>query len=176
MRAQQRDERRRARYITADARHLPFASDSFALVVSPSTLDHFKNPGDLEYSLRELARILAPDGRLIITLDNRQNIFDPLLRIANRMGLVPFYLGRSYTVNELRRELEKAGFRVVDTTAIVHHPRLTAVAAVGAAKRIPWSFPLRAVQATLLKSQRLQDTRLKYFSGCFVAALAVRGS
>jgi len=174
LRARQRDEPRRARYVTADACHLPFASDSFALIVSPSTLDHFKKPSDLGHSLSELARVLAPGGRLIITLDNRQNIFDPLLRIANRMGFVPFYLGRSYTVKELRRELGAAGFRVLDTTAIVHHPRLTAVAAVGAAKRIPWSFPMRAVQGTLLKSQRLQDTRLQYFSGCFVAALAVR--
>ncbi len=175
-RAQQRDESRCARYISADACHLPFESDSFALIVSPSTLDHFKNSDELGYSLRELARVLARDGRLIITLDNRQNIFDPLLRIANRLGFVPFYLGRSYTVKDLRLELESAGIRVLDTTAIVHHPRLTAVAAVGAAKRIPFSFPMRAVQAALLKSQRLQDTRLQYYSGCFVAALAVRST
>ncbi len=174
VRARHRDDRRLACYITADARNLPFASDSFALIVSPSTLDHFSNPSDLGHSLRELTRTLTPDGRLIITLDNRQNVFDPVLRLANRVGLVPFYLGRSYTVKELRRELEAAGLTVLDTTAIVHHPRLTAVAAVGAAKRIPWSLPMRAVQATLLKSQRLQDTRVQYFSGCFVAALAVR--
>ncbi|HUQ19628.1 MAG TPA: class I SAM-dependent methyltransferase [Gemmatimonadaceae bacterium] len=176
VRAQHRDEQKVARYITADACNLPFASDSFALIVSPSTLDHFKDPGDLANSLRELARILTPDGRLIITLDNRQNIFDPLLRLANRIGLVPFYLGRSYTVNELRRELEAAGLKVLDTTAIVHHPRLTAVAAVGVAKRIPSSLPMRAVQAALRKAQRLQDTRVQYFSGCFVAALAVRSN
>ena len=173
-RARQRDAQRLARYVIADACALPFACDSFALIVSPSTLDHFTDSSDLGDSLRELVRILAPDGRLIITLDNRQNVFDPLLRLAHRAGLVPYYLGRSYTVNELRRELEAAGLTVIDTTAIVHHPRLTAVAAIGAAKRIPWSLPMRLVQATLLATQRLQDTRLQYFSGCFVAALAVR--
>ncbi len=85
------------RIIAADARRLPFADGCFALIVSPSTLDHFPEPGDLSVSLRELARVLEPGGRLIITLDNRQNIFDPLLRLAVRVGLVPYYLGRSYT-------------------------------------------------------------------------------
>lgn len=172
-RAKQRDSRGLARYLTADACNLPFASDSFSLIVSPSTLDHFTDSSDLGESLRELVRILDPDGRLIITLDNRQNVFDPLLRLAHRAGLVPYYLGRSYTVNELRRELEAAGLTVVDTTAIVHHPRLTAVAAIGAAKRLRWAVPMRLVQSALLATQRLQDTRLQYFSGCFVAALAV---
>jgi SAM-dependent methyltransferase len=173
-RAKQRDSRRLARYAIADACKLPIASESFRLIVSPSTLDHFANSSDFEESLRELVRILAPDGRLIITLDNRQNVFDPLLRLAHRAGLVPYYLGRSYTVHELRRELEAAGLTVVDTTAIVHHPRLTAVAAIGLAKRIRWSVPMRLVQSGLLATQRLQDSRLQYYSGCFVAALAVR--
>jgi SAM-dependent methyltransferase/GNAT superfamily N-acetyltransferase len=173
-RAHQRDSRGLARYLIADACNLPLAGDSFSLIVSPSTLDHFTNSSDFEDSLRELVRILAPDGRLIITLDNRQNIFDPLLRLVHRAGLVPYYLGRSYTVNELRRELEAAGLTVVDTTAIVHHPRLTAVAAIGLAKRIRWALPMRLVQSALVATQRLQDTRFQYFSGCFVAALAVR--
>ena len=173
-RARQRDSRGLARYLVADACNLPLAGDAFSLIVSPSTLDHFADSSDLGESLRELARILTPDGRLIVTLDNRQNIFDPLLRLAHRAGLVPYYLGHSYTVKELRRELEAAGLTVVDTTAIVHHPRLTAVAAIGMAKRIRWGLPMRLVHATLLAAQRLQDTRLQYLSGCFVAALAVR--
>jgi SAM-dependent methyltransferase len=172
-RARQRNMQRQARYFVADACNLPVASASIVLIVSPSTLDHFENPSDLGQSLRELARALTPDGRLIITLDNRQNVFDPLLRLANRLGLVPYYLGRSYTVNELRRELEAAGLKVLDTSAIVHHPRLTAVAAVAVARRLHWSVPTRMVQSALLASQRLQDTRWQYFSGCFVAALAV---
>lgn len=172
LRARQRDSRRQARYLLADARRLPFASGSLGLIVSPSTLDHFANSSDLGESLRELGRVLAPEGRLIITLDNRQNIFDPLLRLANRLGMVPFFLGRSYTVNELRRELEVAGLNVIETTAIVHHPRTTAVAAVAVARRVGWAPLTRLIHSTLLSMQRLQGTRVKYYSGCFVAALA----
>ncbi|MGZ5176595.1 MAG: class I SAM-dependent methyltransferase [Burkholderiales bacterium] len=160
--------------IAADVRSLPFGSGSFALIVSPSTLDHFPNPADLNCSLRELVRVLEPGGRLIITLDNRQNIFDPLLRLAHWLGLVPYYLGRSYTVHELREELERAGLVVQETTAILHNPRLTAVAMIGLVKRLRWNWLTRLVRRALIALQRLEKTRLRYYTGSFVAAKAVR--
>jgi SAM-dependent methyltransferase/ribosomal protein S18 acetylase RimI-like enzyme len=172
-RARQRDTGRKARYIRADARAVPLATGSVDLIISPSTLDHFRDPRDLGESLRELRRVLSCDGRLIITLDNRQNVFDPLLRLASRVGMVPFFMGRSYTAKELSRELERAGFSVVETTAIVHNPRLTAVSAVGIARRLRWPAFTRAVRSALLSMQRLQGSRWEYYSGCFVGALAV---
>lgn len=173
VRARQRDENGRARYLRADARDLPVASGSMDLIISPSTLDHFREPADLGRSLRELRRVLSKHGRLIITLDNRQNVFDPLLRLASRAGVVPFYLGRSYTVKELARELESAGFSVLDTAAIVHNPRLTAVAAVMVARRVRLQRLTRLTQSAIAAMQRLQGTRWEYYSGCFVGALAV---
>ena len=175
-RARQRDHERRASYVVADVRHLPLASESLSLIVSPSTLDHFADASSLRASLRELRRVLAPDGRLIITLDNRQNIFDPFLRIANRLGMVPFFLGRSYTVNELRSELEASSLSVVETTAIVHHPRMTAVAGVAIARRLRSQTFTRFFQKTLLSMQDLERSRVQYYSGCFVAALATPSS
>ena len=159
---------------TADARWLPFADGAFSLVVSPSTLDHFDDPDDLGRSLRELARVLEPGGRLIVSLDNRQNITDPLLRLVHRLGLVPFYLGRSYRIGELRRELELAGFEVAAETAIVHTPRLFSMAAVTVAGKLGWRWLRRLVRKTLLAGQRLEGTRWKYYTGSFVAALGVK--
>jgi len=173
-RAQDRDTNRQVQYVAADARRLPFADNSFALIVSPSTLDHFSDPRDLGRSLCELARILKPSGRLIITLDNRQNLFDPLLRLVNWLGWVPYYLGRSYRVEELRAELEAAGFVVQETTAILHNPRLMAVATVMFAKKLGWRPLIALVQRTLIASQRLEQTRWCYYTGSFVAAKAVR--
>lgn len=173
-RARARDAGRVAFYLATDTRSLPFADESFRLIICPSTLDHFPDPRDLGLSLRELARVLTADGRIIVTLDNRQNILDPLLRLVNRLGWTPYYLGRSYTVRELRRELELAGFTVQDTTAILQNPRLLAVGAVTLARKLRWSPLTKAVRRTIIGAQRLERTRLRYYLGSFVAAIATR--
>jgi ubiquinone/menaquinone biosynthesis C-methylase UbiE/L-amino acid N-acyltransferase YncA len=162
------------RWSVADVRTLPFADAIFTTIVSTSTLDHFPDPADLGRSLRELRRVLAPGGRLVVTLDNRQNVFDPLLRLARRLGWLPFYLGRSYSVRELRRELEAAGFEVGATTAILQNPRLVAVAAVRFARWTRLRPLIAGVERLLLAAQRLERTRLRYLLGSFVAAVATR--
>ncbi len=159
--------------IAADARSLPFESGSFDLVLSPSTLDHFRDPRDLEPSLHEIQRVLRPGGRLIITLDNRQNLFDPLLRLASTMGFVPYYLGRSYSMDELKTALDGAGFDVLDVTGILHSPRLTAMASTAVASRLKSRRLRRAVHRFLLRAQQLEHTRWKYLTASFVCALAV---
>jgi SAM-dependent methyltransferase len=168
-----RHERNNCHMAIADVRRLPFAEGSFALIISPSTLDHFPDRQDLDRSLLELARVLEPGGRMIITLDNRQNIFDPLLRLVHRAGWVPYYLGRSYSAGELRRALIKAGFSVEEMTAILHNPRLTAVALVALTRLIRWSPLVKGVEKLLVKAQGLEHTRFCYYTGSFVAARAV---
>jgi len=51
------DKKKCAKYIVADVRNLPFKDRSFTFVVSPSTLDHFHDPTDLNKSLDELGRV-----------------------------------------------------------------------------------------------------------------------
>jgi SAM-dependent methyltransferase len=160
--------------VTADARCLPFDDESFDLVISPSTLDHFPDHADLGRSLREIRRVLKPGGRLILTLDNRQNVTDWMLRLAYRLRLTPFFLGRSYSVHEVREELAAAGMAVRETTAIIHNPRLFAVGAIRVARMTRIPFLMRLVQRWLLWMQRFDRSRWRYRTGCFVAALAMR--
>ena len=162
------------RFLATDVRNLPFRDASFSTVVSPSTLDHFPDPKDLGVSLRELFRVLEPGGRLVITLDNRQNVFDPVLRLVTWLGMVPFYMGRSYTVSELRSELCEAGFEVQKTTAILHNPRLVAVVAMRLVRWLRWRPLIDTAQKLLLAAQGLENTRWCYYTGSFVAALAIR--
>lgn len=159
--------------VAADVRHLPFRPGSFDRILSPSTLDHFTDQTDLNVSLLELRGVLEANGRMVVTLDNRQNVFDPLLRLAARLGAVPYYLGRSYSSAELRDALVAASYEVLDTTAIVHNPRLVAAGAVAVARRLGWPLFSRFVQRALLAMQRFDGTRWALRTGCFVAALAV---
>jgi SAM-dependent methyltransferase len=158
----------------ADVRQLPFKGGTFELIVSPSTLDHFKSRIDFRSSLTEIRRALSPGGRLIITLDNRDNIFDPLLRLCIRLGWTPYYIGPSYRRDVLIRELERAGFQVIETTAILHNPRLVAVGAVMLSNRIGWKFLTHLVRRAIVAAQRLEKSRWRYRTGSFIAALAIR--
>jgi len=158
-------------YAAADVRQLPFADGAFALVISPSTLDHLTRPEDLGVSLRELRRVLGEGGRLLVTLDNRHNVFDPLLRLAGRLGLAPYFLGRSYSLREVVAELEAAGFAVVDTAAILHGPRLVPSLLVALTRMFGWRWLRRLVHRSLLRAQALEGTRWEYRSASLLAAL-----
>lgn len=172
--AQQNDRARAGRYLAADVRRLPFANQAFQFIISTSTLDHFNDPADLGRSLRELHRVLVASGQLIVTVDNRQNVFDPLLRLAHRLGFVPYFIGRSYSIGELVAELKATGFEVTATTAILHNPRLGATALVAIANRLQWGPLTRWVQRRLIAAQRLTGSRWQYRTGSFVAARARR--
>ena len=172
-RAKRNDPEGRGWYVAADTCRLPFRQGTFSAALSPSTLDHFEDPRDLGNSLSELGQALESAGRLVITLDNRQNVFDPLLRLASRLGLVPYFLGRSYSIDELGVELENAGFEVLDRTAILHNPRLVATGAVALARVLRIGALRKLVYSALTRAQRLEHTRWRYRTGSFVAALAV---
>lgn len=157
--------------VAADVRRLPFASSAFAGVLSTSTLDHFAEHASIDLSLRELRRVVAADGRVVLTLDNPQN---PLVRarnalpdpLARRTGLVPFAVGATYGLDDGADALARAGFDVLDTATLLHAPHVvgTRLARYGGWERraLPWF-------------DRAAGTRLGRFSGHFVAFLCRPG-
>ncbi|WP_461394816.1 methyltransferase domain-containing protein [Deferrisoma sp.] len=118
--------------VPADVRRLPFADETFDVVVSPSTLDHLETPEEICAGLAEINRVLRPGGTLIITLDNPYNPVVALRRIVpfgilRRLGLVPYRSGATLGPRALRRALGRAGFSVVRVEAYLHCPRVFAV-------------------------------------------------
>ena len=65
-------------YICCDVRQLPLRSNSIDLIISDSTLDHFHDHGDIIASLQELRRILCAGGTLILTMDNKGKLGEPM--------------------------------------------------------------------------------------------------
>lgn len=84
---------------------LPFAAGEFDLALALDVVEHV--PDDLR-ALEELRRVLRPGGSLLVTV--------PALRMLWSAHDVANGHYRRYTLGELRRRLEAAGFEVVTAT------------------------------------------------------------
>jgi SAM-dependent methyltransferase len=159
--------------VTADVRQLPFPDASFEAVLSNSTLDHFSDAEQVTRAFAELARVLRPGGRLLVTLDNPVN---PLIavrnllprRLARRVRQVPFEAGWTCGPRRLRRLLDATGFEVTATTAVLHAPR-----ALLALLDRP-GINGRTLVTGALAMERLERWPTRYLTGHYVAAVATR--
>jgi SAM-dependent methyltransferase len=64
--------------VCADSSNLPFAPNSFDLVICHHSLEHFQN---LVPAIREIRRILKPDGRLFVSVPDGYSFSDGLYRL-----------------------------------------------------------------------------------------------
>jgi SAM-dependent methyltransferase len=118
----------------ADIQSLPFPDGAFDLAIVNEVLEHV--PDDSQ-GLREVHRVLAPGGMLVVFSPNRLYPFETHGVFLKRSGRklppsfpgVPYlpirlgrvwlrYWARNYWPGELRRLVARAGFRVVDHTYV----------------------------------------------------------
>jgi SAM-dependent methyltransferase len=169
------------RSVRADVRHLPFADGAFDVVVSLSTLDHFHTENELAGSLRELGRVLRPDGLLLLTLDNPENPLVALrnalpFALLNRLGIVPYFVGATCGARRLPSLLERAGFVVLETDAVMHCVRVLAVPLCRLVDHIAGQVPRRALMRLLMGAEHLAKLPSRFATGSFVAVLARKTS
>jgi ubiquinone/menaquinone biosynthesis C-methylase UbiE len=165
-----------AAYINCDVRQLPFDGNSFDSIVSDSTLDHFTRTEDIDVALSEFKRILKPGGTLIITLDNKGNLTEPLFRLWIGLGLSPFFIGKTYTIGELHRALARAGLQVTASTAIIHNPRFFTKVIIAILRKIGHTRFDRIIKRGLAFLDGLENSRIKYLTAQFIAVRAVKPS
>jgi len=163
----------------ADARSLPFADSAFDVVVSNSTLDHFRTRQELIASMRELNRVTRPGGELVLTLDNKAN---PVVALRNalpfhwlrRTRIVPYYIGVSCGPRGLRRLLEETNWELREMDAILHCPRFLMVHVSQFLVRRAGAEAQRRFLTWLARFEGLARWPTRYLTGYFVAARAVR--
>ncbi|MEW6271714.1 MAG: class I SAM-dependent methyltransferase, partial [Thermodesulfobacteriota bacterium] len=158
--------------VACDVRRLPFRSGSFDAVVSNSTLDHFAHGRDIDRGLRELERVLADAGSLIVTLDNPRHplvgLRQTLAPLWQRLGVVPYPLGATYGSRALHEALAASGFEVLEMTAVHHFPRIVLVAAQRLLRGPLVARLLRVAD----RAERLGTWPTRFLTGQYVAALA----
>jgi SAM-dependent methyltransferase len=165
--------------VQADVRRLPLPDNSIDVVISISTLDHFDSPEEIAAGVRELARVLRPDGVLILTMDNPSN---PIVRLRNalpmswllRSGVVPYQVGVTANSEQLRELLASCGFESIETRSILHCPRLLAVPIAGLLDRFCGLVVKGSFLRLLIAMERLAKLPTRRRTGHFVAIRGVK--
>ncbi|MFC1942761.1 class I SAM-dependent methyltransferase [Chloroflexota bacterium] len=104
--------------VEADARHLPYATESFDWAIAVATYHHIDNKEDRIEALKELWRVLKPDGEAFITVWNR---WQPKFWFQHKNLLIPWRtrnktLHRYYylfSYFELEKLAKKTGFEIL---------------------------------------------------------------
>jgi SAM-dependent methyltransferase len=91
---------------------LPLPDNSVDLMLVVHCLE---TTGQARGLLREIWRVLAPEGRLLVIVPNRRGVWA-------RFDLTPFGHGRPYSQPQLERMLTEAMFTPIDWGAALHMP------------------------------------------------------
>ncbi|MBM3251734.1 MAG: class I SAM-dependent methyltransferase [Candidatus Omnitrophica bacterium] len=109
-------------YCASDIRNLSFHDNTFDIVISPSTLDHFP---EIDIAISEIYRVLKKDGVLLLTLNNKHNLFFVFnIWFLSMAGYLPFHTESCYFRKEGRRLLKKHNFAIREETTLMHVPFL----------------------------------------------------
>jgi ubiquinone/menaquinone biosynthesis C-methylase UbiE len=112
----------RLEFVRADAQQLPFATDSFDIVVSCETIEHVLDPIS---AIVEMARVCRTGGLLYLTTPNYFNVMGLYrlyrrLRKRNAPSEFDQPLDRVFLFHEVRQMVRRAGWKVVQCDGTVH--------------------------------------------------------
>ena len=125
-----------AELVRANLERLPFADSEFDLILCVQTIEHLLAP---EAGIRELARVLSPGGRLLLTTDNRRMMMTKTLNAPRWLAssLAGKHRARvrirfphvDFTKRELGDSLQRSGL-------VVERTRTFRFSIVGASPRV----------------------------------------
>ena len=103
-------------FVLANAEKLPFNCDIFDKVVCVCALEHF-NEG--ETALKEIYRILKPNGSVVLTVDS---LTYPLPEHVVAAHKIRNHVSHYYSLSEMKEKLTALGFEVTNSKYFVNSP------------------------------------------------------
>lgn len=166
--------------VQADVRYLPFKKDSFDLIISYSTLDHFTSIKEMMVSLHELRRVLRPGHQIILTLDNLSN---PIILLRNvlpfrwlhHLRIVPYFVGATVGPSTLKYVIQETGFKVIEMETILHCPRVVMVVLSRWLQKHAQSKIQKQFLRLLQRFECLSRLPTCFFTGYFIAIKMAKG-
>jgi SAM-dependent methyltransferase len=167
------------KYLCCDVKQLPLQDNSIDLIISDSTLDHFPSEADIVTALKELGRVLRDGGTIILTIDNKSNLTYPpyfIVRLWMKLGLSPYFIGRTLSLSKLRQTLEEIGLSVEGSTAILHYPHPDGLGRwlERSLRRLSRGKLDNVIRKGLAFLNRLEGSRIRYLTGRYIAVKAVK--
>ena len=114
------DEPREVALAQGDAQRLPFASESFDVVVSCETIEHVP---DVRAALKEMQRVARKNGKLFLTTPNYANfmgLYDLYARVRHPQKKDDQPFDRRQWFPQIRTWIRGAGWRILATDGSVH--------------------------------------------------------
>jgi ubiquinone biosynthesis O-methyltransferase len=108
-------------FLQARGEELPFATESYDLVVAKTVLCFV---ADGQPFVEEMARVLRPGGRFVIGELNKWSSWAAQRRIRAWLGSSLWRTGRFRTAAELKAAARRAGLEVEAVRGAVYYPRL----------------------------------------------------
>jgi SAM-dependent methyltransferase len=163
------------KFINTDARSLAIRSNSVDLIISTSTLDHFETREEFVASIREFARVLHPEGRMVFTIDNPWNPGYVPLYALFRLPFAPFKLGYTPTRTRLNADLREAGLTPTAWRPIIHNPRLITTLIFLALRKTFGASVNGMVSGYLNLFAKCEFFPTRWFTCVFIAVCATKG-
>lgn len=157
-------------FITGDVRALPYEDKTFDLIISNSTLDHLPRP-EIGKAVLELKRVLKDGGRLLLTIDNKENLPARLVAgIGVFSGIISFPI-EFYSRKEMEGLFARCGLKIEKSTAIIHLPSASNKALHALSRVLP-EAAINSLAAPLVGlAKTLGRRRTRFLTGWLLAFL-----
>ncbi len=107
-------------FIQGDAQNLPFAGNTFDLVISCETIEHLP---DVQSAIREMFRVTRPTGKLFLTTPNYSNfmgLYEVYSRLRHPLRKDDQPFDRRQWFPQILGWVRRAGWKILRTDGTVH--------------------------------------------------------